>query len=44
MESNDNIDEVNIKDNIDKKIDISIFKGDKLFNENTPFLINIFSL
>ncbi len=43
MESNENIDEVNIKDTIDKKIDISIFKGDKLFNENTPFLINILS-
>ena len=30
------------KENIDK-IDISIYKGDKIFNENTPFLLNISS-
>lgn len=24
-----------------KDIDISVLKGDKLFNENTPFVINI---
>ena len=30
--------------NIEKKnIEISILKGDKLFNENTPFVINLFS-
>ena len=26
-----------------KDIEISIFKGDKLFNENTPFIVNLFA-
>ena len=26
---------------INNQIDISVLKGDKLFNENTPFIINI---
>jgi len=26
-----------------KNIEISILKGDKLFNENTPFIINLFA-
>jgi len=26
----------------DANVNISIMKGDKLFNENTPFVINIF--
>ena len=34
-----------MEDDSDKKkeIKISIFKGDKLFNENTPFVINLFA-
>ena len=30
-------------DNNENKIEISVLKGDKLFNENTPFVINISS-
>ena len=29
--------------NKNTEVNLSIIKGDKLFNENTPFVINIFS-